>query len=106
MEKDELGLETPHHHSLNRMMGSRITGDKIGPMVAAVHKKKKNPKIEAAKKGIRRWIPEFEAMKIFKDHPHITPENVKTKGPLRLNSNENFLVVIGFCPIRKQYYLN
>lgn len=97
----------PHHHSMKRLTsigdGGIHKDGKIKSlgMVAAMHKKKKDPKIEAAKKGQRRWISNSEALKHAKDHG-FKLENLTSKG-LRLNSAHS--ATLYYCPIRKQYYL-
>jgi hypothetical protein len=84
--------EGPHHRSLAHTVGSHITTE--GPLtsIAAVHKKKKNSKLEAAKNGAIRPVTPQE----LKDVYGITDLNdprLTTTGLVPNGKNPNVIVI-------------
>jgi hypothetical protein len=100
--------EGPHHHSIKRLTsigdGGIHKSDgsiKSLSMIAAVHKKKKDANLEAAKKGNRRYITNVEAAK----HAHNAQSELSKLTPRGIRLNSAHAATLYFCPIRKQYYI-
>jgi hypothetical protein len=97
----------PHHLSVTRITSMPDGGiNKNGKikslaLVANVHKKKKDAKLEAAKKGNRRYITNVEAAEYARN----AQSELSKLTPKGIGLNSAHAATLYFCPIKKQYYI-